>query len=175
MATHSGILAWKIPRTEEPRGLESKGSQVTESDTTEHALSKEKKKCFQYQWDIFVMIKVKKKFFFPSWTTRKVSFSDWLLEICFLQQWDFMVFQAFLRLGLFLAHQCLYWRMSIPHFPFGWSWLAGLPWIEVLFFLAMLMSEVIKSFSFYFFFKWEDNRFTILCRFLPYSASWSYI
>ena len=30
---HSSILAWKIPRTEEPGGLQSMGSQ--ESDTTE--------------------------------------------------------------------------------------------------------------------------------------------
>ena len=34
MATHSSILAWKIPWTEEPGGLQSMGSQ---SDTTEHA------------------------------------------------------------------------------------------------------------------------------------------
>ena len=27
MATHSSILAWKIPRTEEPDGLQSMGSQ----------------------------------------------------------------------------------------------------------------------------------------------------
>ena len=27
MATHSSILAWRIPRTEEPGGLQSKGSQ----------------------------------------------------------------------------------------------------------------------------------------------------
>ena len=32
MATHSNILAWEIPRTEEPGGLQSKGSQ--ESDRT---------------------------------------------------------------------------------------------------------------------------------------------
>ena len=32
MATHSGILAWRIPWTEEPGGLQSMGSQ--ESDTT---------------------------------------------------------------------------------------------------------------------------------------------
>jgi len=31
-ATHSSILAWKIPWTEEPGGLQSMGSQ--ESDTT---------------------------------------------------------------------------------------------------------------------------------------------
>ena len=34
MATHSSILAWRIPWTEEPSGLQSGGSQ--ESDTTEH-------------------------------------------------------------------------------------------------------------------------------------------
>ena len=33
MATHSSILAWRIPWTEEPGGLQSMGSQ--ESDTTE--------------------------------------------------------------------------------------------------------------------------------------------
>ena len=27
MATHSSILAWRIPRTEEPDGLQSMGSQ----------------------------------------------------------------------------------------------------------------------------------------------------
>ena len=32
MTTHFSILAWEIPRTEEPGGLQSKGSQ--ESDTT---------------------------------------------------------------------------------------------------------------------------------------------
>ena len=33
MATHSGILAWRIPWTEEPKGLQSMGSQ--ESDMSE--------------------------------------------------------------------------------------------------------------------------------------------
>ena len=33
MATHSGILAWRIPRTEEPGGLQSRGHK--ESDMTE--------------------------------------------------------------------------------------------------------------------------------------------
>ena len=35
METHSSILAWKIPVTEEPGGLQSMGSQ--ESDMTEVA------------------------------------------------------------------------------------------------------------------------------------------
>ena len=39
MATHSSILAWKIPWTEEPNGLQSMGSQRSwgcrKSDVTE--------------------------------------------------------------------------------------------------------------------------------------------
>ena len=34
MATHSSILAWRIPQTEEPGGYSPKGGK--ESDTTEH-------------------------------------------------------------------------------------------------------------------------------------------
>ena len=34
MAEHSRILAWRIPWTEEPAGLQSTG--LKESDTTEH-------------------------------------------------------------------------------------------------------------------------------------------
>ena len=38
MATHSSILAWKIPWTEEPSKLQSMGSQRVEHDlVTEHA------------------------------------------------------------------------------------------------------------------------------------------
>ena len=36
MATHSSILAWRIPWMEEPGGLQSTGSQ-SRSDTTEQA------------------------------------------------------------------------------------------------------------------------------------------
>ena len=32
MATHSSVLAWKIPWTEEPRGLQSMGSQRVRHD-----------------------------------------------------------------------------------------------------------------------------------------------
>ena len=32
MATHSGILAWEIPWTEEPEGLQSKGLQRVRHD-----------------------------------------------------------------------------------------------------------------------------------------------
>ena len=37
MATHSGMPAWKIPWTEEPGGLQSRGSQrVGQDGVTEH-------------------------------------------------------------------------------------------------------------------------------------------
>ena len=37
MATHSSIFAWRIPRTEEPGGLESIGSQrVGRDEATQH-------------------------------------------------------------------------------------------------------------------------------------------
>ena len=32
MATHSGILAWRIPWTQEPGGLQSRGSQKVRDD-----------------------------------------------------------------------------------------------------------------------------------------------
>ena len=35
MATHSSILAWKVPWTEEPRGLQSTGSQRVGPEATE--------------------------------------------------------------------------------------------------------------------------------------------
>ena len=34
MATYSSILAWRIPRTEEPDGLQSMGSDTTEQLST---------------------------------------------------------------------------------------------------------------------------------------------
>ena len=39
MATHSGILAWKSPWTEEPGGLQSMGSQELDTTETEHTNS----------------------------------------------------------------------------------------------------------------------------------------
>ena len=36
MANHSSILGWKIPRTEEPGGLQSMGSQKSQTQLTKH-------------------------------------------------------------------------------------------------------------------------------------------
>ena len=49
MATHSSILAWKIPRKEEPGGLQSMGSQrVGHNRATNTSL--------KYSLDIFLML-----------------------------------------------------------------------------------------------------------------------
>ena len=37
MATHSSILAWEIPWTEEPGRLQSMGSQESQTGLSEHA------------------------------------------------------------------------------------------------------------------------------------------
>ena len=48
MATHSSILAWRIPRTEEPGRLQSTGSQRVRHDgATEHALTGQKERSSQ--------------------------------------------------------------------------------------------------------------------------------
>ena len=49
MATHSSILAWRIPWIEEPGGLQSMGS--LESDTTE-PLSRQAGVTSSASWDI---------------------------------------------------------------------------------------------------------------------------
>ena len=46
MAIHSSILAWKIPWTEEPGGLQSMGSQ--ESDMTEQVNNSRLSECLQF-------------------------------------------------------------------------------------------------------------------------------
>ena len=45
MATHSSILAWRSPWTEEPGGLQSKGLSCKESDMTERLSL-----CFTLKW-----------------------------------------------------------------------------------------------------------------------------
>ena len=36
MATHSSVLAWRIPRTEEPGGLQAMGLQLDTAEVTQH-------------------------------------------------------------------------------------------------------------------------------------------
>ena len=49
VAAPSSILAWKIPWTEEPGGLQSMGSQRTGQTECTHTQDKQKTK---YQWDL---------------------------------------------------------------------------------------------------------------------------
>ena len=47
MATHSGILAWRIPWAEEPGGLQSMGSQRVRHDWVTNTLKTEEEKPVQ--------------------------------------------------------------------------------------------------------------------------------
>ena len=48
MATHSSILAWRIPRTEEPGGLESLGHKESDmTEATQHA---------HISWDMIMVL-----------------------------------------------------------------------------------------------------------------------
>ena len=54
MATHSSILAWEIPGTEEPGGLQSMGSRqsdMTEQLNSNNCMKKELIKCRDKQGD----------------------------------------------------------------------------------------------------------------------------
>ena len=62
MATHSSILAWRIPWTEEPGKLQSMGSQ--ESDTIEQLSPR--------RWS------------FPAFGLKTEKFSSWVLKACWL-------------------------------------------------------------------------------------------
>ena len=53
MATYSNILAWKIPWTEEPGGLQSIGLQQ-ESDVTEHNTHVETESRLVIDWGLEV-------------------------------------------------------------------------------------------------------------------------
>ena len=53
MATHSSILAWRIPWTEEPGGLQSTGSQTVRHDLAQASLVQvfwkpRNRRCFIY-------------------------------------------------------------------------------------------------------------------------------
>ena len=55
-ATHSHILAWRIPWTEDPGGLQSMGSQK-ESDVIEHLTLSF---CSRLKWPFFVILVVER-------------------------------------------------------------------------------------------------------------------
>ena len=49
LATHSSILAWRIPWTEEPGGLQSLGSQLDQTEQQAHtAIKTGKRKCLPF-------------------------------------------------------------------------------------------------------------------------------
>ena len=69
MATHSSILAWRIPWTEEPGGLQSVGSQ---SDMTEQPTQVQTENTLNYlnKTDISHILKLRKR-------TQEVTGNHW--------------------------------------------------------------------------------------------------
>jgi len=59
MATHSSILAWEIPRTEEPGGLQSTGSQRVEHNI----VTKQQHKSHSGNISHFTVLEAKKELF----------------------------------------------------------------------------------------------------------------
>ena len=47
MTTHSSILAWRVPRTEEPGGLQSTGCKELDTTETRHSTAKEDRSGFK--------------------------------------------------------------------------------------------------------------------------------
>ena len=84
MATHSSILAWEIPRTEEPGGLQSTGSQRVRHDlVTKLPTTKEKASVLNICWEFGISSPVNNcKWGFPSAEKLFYGFSRWK-QICF--------------------------------------------------------------------------------------------
>ena len=76
MATHSSILAWRIPRTEEPVGLQSMGSHaLSQSFSSRVLIGKQRPKftlCFQHDGA------------FPQWTLRLQGLRGQATTACLL-------------------------------------------------------------------------------------------
>ena len=77
MATHSSILVWRIPRTEEPGRLQSMGSQRIRHNwaTVTHSSSLWPHPSLPYSWTAFL---VERKAFFWLWTHIIVAYTSWI-------------------------------------------------------------------------------------------------
>ena len=79
MATHSGILAWRIPWTKEPAGLSSTGLQNL--DTTEQlSCSKFSKSGFNSMWTVNFQMFVQAGFRKGRGTRDQISNIHWIIE-----------------------------------------------------------------------------------------------
>ena len=79
MATHSSILSWKIPWTEEPGGLQSTGLQSDPTEATEHAGTTQKEPIGGSAW-LDLGLWVQNPGSFPSpWTGQTLSPSTLIL------------------------------------------------------------------------------------------------
>ena len=70
MVTHSSILAWTIPWTEEPGGLQSMGSQRIRHDLVIKQQQYDQNPHF---WKVNFGIQFKTIFPFPSWMVEKLQ------------------------------------------------------------------------------------------------------
>ena len=98
LATHSSNLAWRIPRTEEPGGIQSKGSKRVERD-----LARRHTQPFKYRLCLFLCIVS----FWNSIQIHMTSISSIFLKQSFLFDtsaplcWILGIFQVLSRLHMF--------------------------------------------------------------------------
>ena len=88
MATHSGILAWKIPWTEEPRGLHTVHGVAKELDTTYRQNSKTTTTTIYQLYLILYHLLIFLHSIFPS--TRVFS-NELALHIRWQKYWNFSI------------------------------------------------------------------------------------
>ena len=100
MATHSSVLAWRIPWTEEPGGLQSKGSQRVRRDWSNLACTHARKlREIKRKNLVEVMFCINKK--------------DTCTNVCVFQSLCHRAIQYFTSVSLhFLTKQETYWRSN---------------------------------------------------------------
>ena len=136
MATHSSILAWRIPETEEPGGPQSTASQRGRHDWSDWAC------LYLLGWLsplMFVCFSC-----FLTWTT----FQKYLLNL--LQYWFYFMFGFFLamrhvgswtRIPCFGERSLNHWstREVLVFFPLSFLFLPSLPSFVYLFYLFIML------------------------------------
>ena len=104
METHSSILSWRIPRTEEPSGLQSMGSQrVGQTELTKHHL------CILATSSWYLLLLLSPYCFCPLLCTYLQEIFPWYLQFSWrdLQSFPFYCFALFLCIGHWGRLSCL--------------------------------------------------------------------
>ena len=131
MATHSSILAWRIPRTGEPGRLQSMGTQ--ESDMTQRLNHPTKLRCKT----------VKQRLRLPIYTNifiQKTSYSQFLTFFHFLHRFQHIPKQLiYIKTFLLSAHFSPPWLLKLS--PSSWlTFLPGPPLQHLLSVLLTMLS-----------------------------------